>query len=96
MEIRRERSPAPGMEAGVFEGQCVDLSRVGTCFRTRELFHPHEKLELEFYSADGESELHCEIEVVRSVRISRQYEVGGRITRIYPSSTAEPSGEDPA
>ena len=94
LEIERQRSPAPGLEAGVFEGQCVDLSQTGARFRTRELFHPHEKLEVTLFSLTGEVELRCEIEVVRSVRVSRQYEVAGRIIRLIPVDKLDVSPDD--
>ncbi|HUW55095.1 MAG TPA: PilZ domain-containing protein [Planctomycetota bacterium] len=94
MEVKRERSPAPGLEAGVFDGQCVDLSRTGARFRTRELFHPHEKLELTFFDAQGEAALRCEVEVIRSIRVPRQYEVGARLTRLIPVDKPEASADD--
>jgi len=84
LEVKRERSPAPGLNAGVFEGQCIDLSRAGARFRTRELFHRHENLILTFFSPAGNAELCCEIKVLRSVRRSRQYEVAGQIVRMIP------------
>ena len=84
LEVTRQRSPAPGLNAGMFEARCVDLSRAGIKFRTRELFHRHEKLLLTFLSPDGQSDLNCEIEVVRSIRLSRQYEVAARIIRCLP------------
>jgi hypothetical protein len=89
IEVKRVHSPAPGLEAGVFDGQCMDLSQAGTRFRTQELFHPHEKLELTFFSADGQVELSCEVEVVRADKVSRQYEIGARITRLLPSGESD-------
>ena len=96
LEVKRERVPAQGLEAGIFEGQCVDLSRTGVNFRTRELFHPHEKLELAFLSPAGEVELCCEVEVVRSVRVPRQYEVGAKITRLIPVREVEAAPDEPS
>ena len=104
MEVKRERSPAPGLEAGVFDGRCVDLSRTGAKFNTRELFHPHEKLELTFFDPQGDVVLCCEVEVVWSIRVPRQYEVGARITRLIPldepeaatDGTADADSEQPA
>ena len=84
VQVRRERSPAPGLPAGVFEARCVDLSRAGARFLTRELFHRREKLVRVCCRPDGEGELACEIEVVRSTRVSRQYEVASKVTRIIP------------
>ena len=84
VEIIREPSPAAGLEAGVFDGRCVDLSRTAMRFRTRELFHAREGLELVFLSPEGAHELRCRIEVIRTTRVSRQYEVAARITRLLP------------
>ena len=91
LQVRRERSPAPGLRAGVFDARCVDLSRAGARFVTRELFHRREKLVLVFFRPNGEGELACEVEVVRSKRISRQYEVASKVTRIVPVEELDPA-----
>ena len=94
LEVRRERSPAPGLRAGAFEARCVDLSRAGARFLTRELFHRREKLVLVFFNKSNEAELCCEIEVVRSIRVSRQYEVAGKVTRLLKVEDLEPTSDD--
>ena len=102
LEITRERSAAPGVKAGVFPGKCLDISRAGSRFTSRELFHPHEKLIVTYRAPDGGEALRCQVEVVRSVRVSRQYEDGVRFLRqlsrvssgepSFESSESEPSG----
>ena len=94
VEMRRERSPAPGLEAGIFEGQCIDISRGGMRVGTRELFHPREKLEVTVFSAGGQAEMRCEVEVVRSVRVPRRYEVAAKITRLLSIDIVEGAPTD--
>ena len=91
LEVRREQSPAPGLRAGVYAARCVDLSRTGARFLTRELFHRREKLSLVFFHRTGEPELCCEIEVVRSTRVSRQYEVAAKVTKMLCVEELDPA-----
>jgi hypothetical protein len=88
LEIKRERSPAPGLEAGVFEGRSVDVSQSGARFTTRELFHRNERLILTFFAPGGDAELSCEVAVIRSTRLSQAYEVAVEITRLIPLDAA--------
>jgi len=90
LEVRRVASPVLGLRAGVFEARCVDLSRVGARFFTRECFHPGEKPVLVFRRADGGMELACEIQVLRSTRVSQRYEVAGKVTRVIPVDELDP------
>lgn len=92
LEVRRERSPAPGLRAGAFPARCVDLSRAGARFLTRELFHRRETLTLVFFNSSNDPELCCEIEVVRSTRVSRQYEVAGKVTKMLAVDELDASG----
>ena len=81
VKVIRRTSSVPEIRTGAFEGQCIDISSRGAKFETAELFYPREELELTVYSAAGDAQFRCEVEVVRSNKGSHGYINGARITQ---------------
>jgi hypothetical protein len=94
--VRREGSPEPGLGAGVFQGECLDVSKVGLRYSTRTFFNRCEKLEVTIMSRDGQTELRCEVEVVRAVHAPGRFEVGAKITRMLPLVDSEAAPKNAA